>query len=177
MIPKVVIKYDKKFAEEKFKEFHPNKDFEPVWKRIKILGKNFEPIFEKYITPILKLISKYSGFDWEEYVKDEINVYPVIRVPSYSHPLRLHLREDLVLTLGILIHELAHNNMSFKFPSREIQENVMSEVALAVLQDLNLETKESKKFFDMIYQNRFKTSRPALPFDLEKKTVKEYLRT
>jgi hypothetical protein len=174
MIPKITIKYNKKLAEEKLREFHPEKDFEQTWRKIKALGEEFETFFSKYVDRILNLIPQYSGYNWEEYVEREIDIFLVDGVPSSSHPLLLHLREDKILTLGILIHELAHNNMAIKFRG-EIRENILSELVLRVLEDLNLNATGYKEFAEKAYQKRFKKSRPPIPFDIRKKTVEEFL--
>lgn len=149
-------------------------DFSEVWRQIKEYGAAFENYFHTRQEKIFELISKYSGYEWNKFAEPTIYTYPVIGVPSFSHPLTINLKKDPIVTLGVFIHELLHNNMYFEFPSAELQECVMSTIALFILKDLALEDSEYYKFASEVFEKRFE-KKFSLIEELKSVSVKTYL--
>lgn len=78
-----------------------------TWEDVVKLGRMFEQKYSKEIKKIIELIPKVLNQEWEE---ETIVVYIVDWPgPSFSHPLTLKVREDLLLMLTILTHELIHH--------------------------------------------------------------------
>ena len=133
-------------------------NFGKLWEDTKTYGSNFESYLKQYKSKILELIPEYSGYGWSEFAEPTIYVYPIhpsLRIPSFSHPLTLKVRENINLTLGVFIHELAHNNMNFKFPSLEIMEKAMATIAVKILETLNLSADSYRSFGVDVFEKRF----------------------
>lgn len=93
---------------------------------------------------------------------------------SISHPLTLSLKQDIDVTIGILIHELAHVNICFDFKEEEIQEVIMNSIAIAILTDLKIPSDSYKSFANYIFKQRFsKEFFDAI--NLKAMTVRKYL--
>lgn len=137
-------------------------------------GKKLENLFLEHKKEILNIIQRISGFAWNEYADPYIFIYPVYplrQLQSFSHPLTIKVREDSVLALGILIHELAHNNMNVPFSDSRLQEQIMSTIALIVLEELSLDPKNTRAFFEAVFQERF--DKKFFPLkELKTKTVR-----
>ena len=89
---------------------HVRKDI--TWERVKELGKEFEAKYADEIKKIVEIIPEVTKLNWKE---DRINVYVVEWAGiSFSHPLTLKVREDLLLMLVVLTHELIHNILTEK---------------------------------------------------------------
>ena len=90
-----------------FRKLNRHKKVNRNWDEVKRLGKEFESKYKLEINKILKIIPKVVGKPWNEKI---IDVYMVDwDGPSFSHPLTLKVREDLLLMLVILTHELLHH--------------------------------------------------------------------
>ncbi len=148
--------------------------FQTIWRKTKAEGKLLELLFHKFERAIMAAIPKITGFSWEEFAEPIIYVYPVRNVASFSHPLTIHIRKDTLLTLGILIHELVHNNMGFEFPSAELQEQIVSTAALMVLEKISLPAEPYLLFSEKVHRRRFTKSFVPLE-ELKVQTVKSYL--
>lgn len=175
--PEIKVIYSKVYARTIYKLLNKNlTDFEEFWEKIKEHSTLFENYLKIYQTRILELIPKYTGNDWPESARSVIYVYPVKGIPSFSHPLTLNVREDPVLTLGIFIHELTHNNTYyFGFPSEEVMERTMNTIAIKVLKDLFLKADSYYSFAVEIFEKRF-NSKFSTESKLDNKTVKDYLK-
>lgn len=147
--------------------------FEEFLKEVMTEGKKFELIFQKYETEILKLISKYSGFEWSE-KEPFLNIYLVKNIPSFSHPLTLSLKKDTNLMIGILIHELAHTNMDFDFDNEVVQEGIMNSISIAILSDLSIASDSYRNFAYNIFRKRF-LHEFSENINVKEVTVKNYL--
>ena len=148
--------------------------FQTIWRKTKAEGKLLELLFRKFEREIMATIPKITGFSWEEFAEPIICVYPLKGIASFSHPLTIHVRKDTLLTIGILIHELVHNNMGFKFPSAELQEQIVSTAALMVLEKISLPAEPYFLFSEKVHKRRFTKSFIPLE-ELKGQTVKSYL--
>jgi len=120
---------------------------------------NLRGIFEKHQESILKKISEITGYDWS---KDEpiIYVYPIPFFNSFSHPLFLKIcsvkdgkviKRSVGLNLGMLIHELIHNNMRGLPIDREQNEQLINFITNKILESISLEyLKDYNKFYKTI---------------------------
>lgn len=163
MFPKIKFKYDKPYAELLFNLGpHKHENFEKRWQEVLKKGNKLEKLFSQHKKKVLRLILQYSGYSWREYADNPIYVYLVDGFPSFASPLTLHVQDGPTLSLGILIHELAHNNMYFEFPNEEIKENLMCQISLNILKDLGVNSRNVEKFFDQVFQKRFSQKRKKL---------------
>jgi hypothetical protein len=90
-----------------FRQLNRHKKIDRSWEDVKRLGKEFESKYKFEINKVLKIIPEVVGKIWDEKV---IDVYMVDwDGPSFSHPLTLKVREDFLLMLVILTHELLHH--------------------------------------------------------------------
>jgi len=151
-------------------------NFDEVIGKTEKWGNNFTEFLRGYEEKIFEIMPKVTGYDWDEKYHVRIPlylVYPFPKMPSFSDPLTLKVREDPIQTLGILLHELAHINIEEKMESEELQESLMTLVALRIMFLLQLDTQKVRALFECIYHKRFDKNLelPSLGF----RTVKEYL--
>lgn len=173
MVPKTELRYDYEYAKRLYRG---NQDFEGVWRQIIDQVGVFEEFYEKNINYILELIPRYTGFSWEEYSDNFIPIFLVDSLPSFSHPLTLSINENLGMMLIELIHELAHCNMYCGFKSRELQEESLNLVTRAVIRDLDLDLKEEIEELERNNESESKIISQKTGWDLNKKTIKEFIR-
>ncbi|MCX7880890.1 MAG: hypothetical protein N2482_00030 [Patescibacteria group bacterium] len=82
------------------------------WEEVKKIGRAFEKKYQDEIKKITEIIPKIIKKPWR---RDYFEVYLVDwNGPSFSHPLTLKVREDLLLMLVILVHELLHDFYFFR---------------------------------------------------------------
>ncbi len=127
-----------------------NKD----WKEVRKIGKEFEEKYKSEINKIIKIIPKIVRKPWR---KKEIDVYIVDWVgPSFSHPLTLKVREDLLLMLVILTHELLHQfYMEDFYLDEEGNEAKINEDVKEVFEKLGLDVKKQLKILQSYHNKRF----------------------
>lgn len=155
MVPITNMVYNYDYA----KRLHQGEgSFEDDWMRTIKIGGDFEQLYEESISLILELITKYSGFSWEENVEDYLPIYLIGSQPSFAQPLTLAVNDDPEIMLEDLIYQLAHRNMYFGFTTEELRDKCLAAVTDHVLSDLKLRKVEDKVL------------------DLRQKPVKEYLR-
>jgi hypothetical protein len=101
----------------------------------------FAAIFSKHENRILSELPSITGYDWDP-TYASINVYPIPFLNSLSHPLFLRVcsisggklvPRKPALLLGLLIHELCHNNMGPINVSRETNEMLIHFVTMRLL--------------------------------------------
>ncbi|OYT32332.1 hypothetical protein DRJ22_00790 [Candidatus Woesearchaeota archaeon] len=124
------------------------------WKEVKKIGKKFEKKYKKEINKITRLIPKIVRKPWR---KKEINVYIVDWAgPSFSHPLTLKVRKDLLLMLVILTHELLHHFYTKKFYlDEEGNETKINKKVKEVFEKLKLDVKKQLKTLQKYHNKRF----------------------
>ena len=77
-----------------------------TWDEVKKYGEEFETKYKNEIKQIVEVIPEVVGKPWSQ---DYMDVYLVsYKGPSFSKPLTLKVREDQLLMLVILTHELLH---------------------------------------------------------------------
>jgi len=157
-----------------------------LYKKIRDFGeKRFKPLFNKYIDAILDTIPKVTGYKWE---KNYIPIYLMsMRGQSFSFPLTIKIREDRLLMLVILIHELVHNNFYPRgkekmaepdFASRRLLEDMAVDlVTREVVKKLEIKAYKQIKISSDFSSNHFlkgknKKIKP-LPINLTKETIKQ----
>jgi len=118
--------------------------FEDAWMRIMEIGNGFEKIYEESISLILELITKYSGFSWEEHADNHLPIYMVGSKPSFAQPLTLAVDDDPAVMLEDFIYQLAHRNMYFGFTTEELRDKCLRSVTDHVLDDLKLRKMEDR---------------------------------
>lgn len=106
------------------------------WEKIKAHGKKFISEYKNTIEEILNIIPKITEMDWK---KNEIEVYFVSwKGPSFSKPLTLKVRKDMLLMLTILTHELLHNILEDK-KSGIVLEKEIKNYVVKVFNKLNID--------------------------------------
>jgi hypothetical protein len=122
-------------------KYHP---IERTWEDVIKIGKRFEKEYESEINKILDIIPQVMNMSWK---RDYIQVYPVDWAgPSFSHPLTLKVRDDGLLMLVVLIHELLHQfyTENFNLDRQGNEEKIDSKVK-EVLEKLGIEAEEQLK--------------------------------
>ncbi len=112
------------------------------WGKIKVHGKKFVSKYENTIEEILNIIPKITGVGWK---KNEMEVYFVSwKGPSFSKPLTLKVRKDMLLMLTILTHELLHNALDNKKPGIKLEKEINNYV-VKIFDKLNIDIDEQIK--------------------------------
>jgi hypothetical protein len=132
---------------------HLNK-YQPTnrsWEEVKKLGQKFEKKYKTEIEQIIKIIPKLTQKPWRRKLTEVyINSWTG---PSFSHPLTLTVREDLLLMLVILTHELLHDfylgedKKNLKKTEEKINE-LVKEVFVKLKIDANKQLAELQGFHD-----------------------------
>ena len=142
-----------------------NKNFNKFKKRT----TSFHKAFIKKQKIILKLIEKYSGYDWKG---KSIPIYliNITQKPSIADPLTLKFRDNLDSMFILLIHELTHLNLPQKMQfdagnkrSEQWVNLITRYVALELKLDLNKAT--MKNFSEAL----------ELEWNLKNKTLKKFI--
>jgi len=103
-------------------------------------GKLFLMKYSDEIDRIIRLLPETTGKSWPKEDGNEIEVYFVEwKGSSFSHPLTLKVRKDLLLMLVILTHELGHHLIPMK--AEESHEEINRAVE-KVFKKLNIDAKE-----------------------------------
>lgn len=90
-----------------FDQLNTYKRVNRSWEEVVRLGGMFEQKYSEEINKIIEFIPQILNQDWQE---EFIEVYMVDWLgPSFSRPLTLKVREDMLLMLTILTHELIHH--------------------------------------------------------------------
>ncbi len=137
-----------------FRNLNRHKHVNRTWDEVKRIGHEFENKYKSEIEQIIKIIPEVVGKSWR---RGTIEVYIVDWPgPSFSHPLTLKVRDDLLLMLVILTHELLHD---FYFDDKdknieEIEELINKNVK-KVFEKLNLDVSEQLKVLDSFHKKRF----------------------
>lgn len=120
------------------------------WEKIKGYGKKFISKYKNAIEEIVKIIPKVTGKNWK---KREIEVYFVSwKGPSFSKPLTLKVRRDMLLMLTVLTHELLHNILDDKKSGMELEEEIngyVEEIFNKLNIDIGEQIKQMKEFSQM----------------------------
>ena len=100
-----------KYSRIYFIELNRYKEVNRTWEEVIRLGAKFEERYKEEIKNKNKIIKKILNKNWPI---DNIPIYMVDRIgPSFSNPLTLKVREDLLLMLVVLVHELIHQFPTF----------------------------------------------------------------
>ncbi len=121
--------------------------FNSLVEQVDQIVDDLRPVFEKHQESILKKICEITGYDWSEETP-VIYVYPIPFFNSFSHPLFLKVcsvkdgqvvKRSVGLNLGMLIHELIHNNMRGLPVDREENEQLINFVTNRILESISPE--------------------------------------
>lgn len=179
MLPKVEVRLSAPYFHVMGDDFsyegyrkNPKKDIEDSLKKFRKFENKtakFRSVFNRRRNKILKLIEKYSGYDWKgQYVP--IYLVGIMKKPSFADPLTLKFREDVELMLILVIHELTHVNLPSKMQwaaGVKKAEQWVNLITRHVAMDLKLDLKKaSMSNFDEALE---------LGWDLRKKPLKKYL--
>ncbi len=119
-----------------FQMLNAHKKVDRTWEEVVRLGRSFEERYKREIKEIAETIPKVINQNWKE---DVIDVYFVDWCgPSFSNPLTLKVREDLLLILVILTHELIHHFKLDK-PKGYEREKQINDYVEEVFKDLRIE--------------------------------------
>ncbi|MFH0804576.1 MAG: hypothetical protein V1916_00070 [Patescibacteria group bacterium] len=135
MVPDVQLMYNYEYASRLYRG---TGIFEDVWRSTIGLGTNFEKVFDEFLPLILEAIPRFTGVSWDGYAEPNFPVYLAPVETSFPHPLTLAVGEDPEAMLDDLIVQLAHRNMYFGFPSDEVRDQSLRQVADHVLADLRV---------------------------------------
>jgi len=135
-----------------FRNLNKYKPTEKPWPEVKKLGQKFEKKYQAEIEQIARIIPKLTGKPWRRKVTE---VYIVDWAgPSFSQPLTLKVRDDLLLMLVILTHELLHD---FYLENKNIEkvETKINELVKKVFAKLNIEAKKQIGVLQGFHEERF----------------------
>ena len=119
--------------------FNPSED---SWDKITYRGEEFVKEYEKEFIEILNLILRITNRHWNQL---ELKVYFVSwKGPSFSNPLTLRVRKDMLLMLVVLTHELIHNIMSEKESSIQL-ENEINDYVEDIFTELKIDISDQMK--------------------------------
>lgn len=134
---------------------------------------SFKTEFANHQGLVLEHISKCSGFEWREDLP-VIYVYPTPFFNSFSHPLFLRIcrvingkiiPRDKGTIMGLLIHELAHNNLGSLNVDRELNETLINYLSSLILDKINPEYKSQ---FDGFHRRlNVSTDYSSLPLEIK----------
>ncbi len=151
-------------------------EIDVLYKEVLSIGREFALVYDKYIISILISIPKFSGYSWQECAEQFIPIYLVKgSKTSFSKPLTLKVRDDVIKMLVILIHELCHNNMDWKWENTVYMENCMNLVTQAVMHDIGLDGDQQYEEIVSFTKGRFQDRYKLLDLDVTKTTVKEWM--
>lgn len=106
------------------------------WEEVVKIGRKFEAKYKSEINKIIKIIPEVVGKPWK---KEIIEVYLVDwKGPSFSHPLTLKVRDDLLLMWVILTHELLHDF----YKNEQADEEKINKDVKKVFEKLKINAKE-----------------------------------
>jgi hypothetical protein len=137
-----------------FRNLNKHKKIDRSWEEVKKIGKEFESQYKSEIKKIIKIIPKVVGKSWTERI---IDVYMVDwDGPSFSHPLTLKVREDLLLMLVILTHELLHHFYTESFPlDMKAGEEKINKDVEKVFDKLGINIEKQLRIIQSFHDKRF----------------------
>ena len=135
-----------------FRHLNKYKSTKRTWDEIKKIGQDFEKKYKSEINQIIKIIPELVGKPWrrkttEVYIVDWIG-------PSFSHPLTLKVREDLLLMLVILTHELLHDFYLDEKNIEKVEEAINNNVK-QIFEKVNINISEQLKILQGFHEERF----------------------
>lgn len=139
---------DLKFVYSKvfFDNLNKYKRVNRIWEEVIRLGGMFEQKYSEEINKIIDLIPNTLNQEWD---KEIIEIYVVDWLgPSFSHPLTFKVREDLLLMLTILTHELIHHFKIDK-PRGVEREREINDYVEKIFEELGIKAKEQIKIMRM----------------------------
>jgi len=179
MTPNLQIRYSLPYLKVLFEGYgHEAGDltFDEVVGRTKKWGNNFKEFLREREEKVFEILPKVTGYDWDEknhaYIPLYL-VYPFPKMPSFSNPLTVKVREDPIVTFGIFLHELAHINIAAMIESSELRECIMTSAAIRVMELLSLNTSSTLELLGSIYKHRFNKDLEIIE-NIRTQTVKEY---
>ncbi|MFA6416046.1 MAG: hypothetical protein WCW56_00990 [Candidatus Paceibacterota bacterium] len=136
-----------------FRNLNKHSSTNRTWEEVKNIGKNFEKKYTEEINRIIKIIPKITGKPWRE---KQTKVYFIDWLgPSFSHPLTLKVRDDLLLMLVILTHELLHD---FYLQDKDIEkvEIKINKQVEKVFEELKIDAGDQINTLQNYHNKRFK---------------------
>jgi len=114
--------------------------------KLKKDSRDFEILYKKNIKKIIKLIEKYAkNKKWQHKFIPIYIIKNKFPMRSFSDPLTLKYRNSIGMLI-VLIHELIHNNFSFKKQIKrnyEKNEKLVNFITKKICLDLKLDLKNS----------------------------------
>ena len=140
------------YSEVYFRNLNKYKNVSRNWEQVKELGKRFESKYQSKINQIVRIIPEITGKPWRRKITE---VYLIDwDGPSFSHPLTLKVRDNLLLMLVILTHELLHdfyrNEKDIENAEKRINEDVKS-----VFEKLELDTEKQLEVLCRFHKDKF----------------------
>jgi len=137
-----------------FRNLNKYKSTKRTWEEVKNIGGDFENKYRSEINQIIKIIPEIVEKPWRRNI---VEVYIVDWIgPSFSHPLTLKVREDLLLMLVILTHELLHDfYLGEKNKNIETIEESINNNVKQVFEKLNIDVAEQLKILQGLHEERF----------------------
>ena len=127
------------YSERYFKELNRFTSPQIGWEKIRELGTKFEEKYKDILETLPDIIEKIVGRKWRD---ETLEIYLVShKGPSFSHPLTLKVREDLLLVFVVLIHEIIHRVKVFSQNKIE-NEKITNDYTEKVLKELRIKAKE-----------------------------------
>lgn len=177
---KVKIKYDWTYNRQFNLSISENEFENKIWKSVLTKGKMFEKLYNKHIGKIIKLIPRFSGYEWCELSDEFIPIYLVKKKGfCFSDPLTLNIGMSNKMMLVALVHELCHRNMPF--PIKNEADPLKTEILMNLVTDAvfkNLDIKADKEVQSLIDSTKdiYKETYKPIDLDVSRITVKKYMK-
>lgn len=140
------------YSEVYFRNLNKYRSISRNWKQVKELGKKFEKKYQPEINQIVRIIPKITGKPWRRKI---IEVYPVDwDGTSFSQPLTLKVRDNLLLMLVILTHELLHDFYRDEIDIEKAEERINEDVK-SVFEKLELDAEKQLEALHRFHENKF----------------------
>ncbi|MBW6451594.1 MAG: hypothetical protein K0B02_02595 [DPANN group archaeon] len=140
------------YSQVYFRSLNQHKSVKRTWDEVKKIGTQFEIKYKTEINKIIDIIPKVTKKPWR---KENTDIYIIDWVgPSFSHPLTLKVRNDLLLMLVILTHELLHDFYLNEKDIEHIEETINKNVE-NVFKELNIDVKEQLHILQSFHEKRF----------------------
>jgi hypothetical protein len=134
------------------------KAVDETWKEVEKRGEALAELLSNYEDRIVEKLPKVTGYSWVYPQDSVISIYPIYPLPglsSFSSPLTLMVREDPIISLGVLLHELSHVIVRKEFEDGNLQETIMSSIAIHIMEALGFPVKTTREHFAVIHRKRF----------------------
>jgi len=141
------------YSQVYFRHLNKFRKVERSWKEVVEIGRRFEKKYQPEINKVIDIIPELVKKPWRKQVAE---VFLVDWCgPSFSHPLTLKVRRDLLLMLVILTHELLHDFYLGVDEDIEVVEEEINQNVEEVFDRLGIDVKDQLGIMWGFHKKRF----------------------